>query len=567
MIRAQRTNNKGVALLVVLLIVMTITILSLGFLTRSNVELACGRNMVLHAQMDYLAESGLEHAKALILNPQDIDAQYWTGAAGQQLVAGGSNYYDVTVLQLGPCNYQITSDAYRQVGGERIGRSSLSAELRLDPTIALWLGEDATVWSTGAVAGDVYCPGQVTNQGVVDGDVFAANLSGTITGRHMPAGDLDLQWPRVTVADFTTRYAVETLDSTLAGVTYGPYSPARVCYSSGDLQLSGNVEIHGMLVVEGDLVVSGAGNIITAAKNVPAVLVTGDIRIKENGRLDIYGLGVVDGTVKISSASAGLDVAGGLFVQGALRQTAEDTSGSDNMAVLYNGPTWRPAGGQIGGGALEFDGVDDFAQTSDDASRLQLTGDYTLAVWVKPDAVQKSWAGVFSKCSQGGLANHWTLQFNNISPKKLVIHHASGYWDTGIRLSDVAGAWHHIRVVRKGDSMTSYLDGSEMHSNTWSEDPGSGLGHFNIGADRTMLANYTYKGLIDDIRIYNRAPDANEVYPQTGLVGHWKLDEQGANVSISAEPSKTAIVFWSETELPQKWSQAADAFYRSIERQ
>ena len=115
--------------------------------------------------------------------------------------------------------------------------------------------------------------------------------------------------------------------------------------------------------------------------------------------------------------------------------------------------------------------------------------------------------------------------------------------------------------------MTSYLDGSEWHSNTWSEDPGSGPGHFNIGVDRTALGDFTYKGLIDDIRIYNRAPDANEVYPQTGLVGHWKLDEQGANVSISAEPSKTAIVFWSEAGLPQKWSQAADAFYRSIERQ
>ncbi|MBA7693960.1 hypothetical protein ES703_102560 [subsurface metagenome] len=69
-------NKRGAALLVVLFIVMAITILSLGFLSRSDVELACGGNMILRTQMDYLAESGLEHAKGLILNPQDVDSEY-----------------------------------------------------------------------------------------------------------------------------------------------------------------------------------------------------------------------------------------------------------------------------------------------------------------------------------------------------------------------------------------------------------------------------------------------------------------------------------------------------------
>ena len=93
----------------VLFIVMVITVLSLGFLSRSDVELACGRNMVLRTQMDYLAESGLEHARGLILNPQDVAAEYWTGAAGQQLVAGSDDYYDVEVIRDSNdyCNYII----------------------------------------------------------------------------------------------------------------------------------------------------------------------------------------------------------------------------------------------------------------------------------------------------------------------------------------------------------------------------------------------------------------------------------------------------------------------------
>jgi len=81
-----KTNRQGAALLVVLFIVMVITVLSLGFLSRSDVELACGQNMVLRTQMDYLAESGLEHARGLILNPQDVVSEYWTGATGQQVM-------------------------------------------------------------------------------------------------------------------------------------------------------------------------------------------------------------------------------------------------------------------------------------------------------------------------------------------------------------------------------------------------------------------------------------------------------------------------------------------------
>ena len=41
---------------------------------------AGGQNSELRMAMDYLAESGLEHAKGLLLNPQEISGDYWTGA-------------------------------------------------------------------------------------------------------------------------------------------------------------------------------------------------------------------------------------------------------------------------------------------------------------------------------------------------------------------------------------------------------------------------------------------------------------------------------------------------------
>ena len=132
-------GEKGVALIVVLFIVMIATILSLGFLTRSDSELACGANMVMKTQMDYLAESGLEYAKGLIVN--DSNAVISWAVTDQQLYSG-NDYYDVNVVSLTvpdpnqpmqTFDYQIVSTGYREKNGQKLGESTLRAELCVDP--------------------------------------------------------------------------------------------------------------------------------------------------------------------------------------------------------------------------------------------------------------------------------------------------------------------------------------------------------------------------------------------------------------------------------------------------
>ena len=132
-------NKRGVALIVVLFIVMIATILSLGFLTRSDSELSCGANMILKTQMDYLAESGLEYAKGLIVN--DSNAVISWAVTGQQLYSG-NDYYDVNVVSLTvpdpnqsmqAFDYRIVSTGYREKNGQKLGESTLIAELCVDP--------------------------------------------------------------------------------------------------------------------------------------------------------------------------------------------------------------------------------------------------------------------------------------------------------------------------------------------------------------------------------------------------------------------------------------------------
>jgi hypothetical protein len=273
--------------------------------------------------MDYLVESGLEHARGLILNPQDVVSEYFTGATGQQLVAGSDDYYDLEVVRddsepTNRCNYIIDCNSYRLRNGEKIGRSSIRGELRLDPCIALWTENDTTVWGGVIINGDVYCNGILTNNSPINGDVFANGLSGSgsIAGQQKAVGDLSLAWPRVTVQDFTSNYPVQIIDvNSLSGEPFGPYDPVRVCYRIGDLELTGGVQIEGMLIVDANLTISGNGNVITAGKNLPALLVGGELIIEDGGMLDVSGLAVVEGQMQISAGATGVNIIGGLFVK------------------------------------------------------------------------------------------------------------------------------------------------------------------------------------------------------------------------------------------------------------
>jgi len=573
---SNKIRRKGTALLVVLFIVMAATILSLGFLSRSDVELSCGENMLLCAEMDYLAESGLEHAKGLILSPQDVASEYWSGDVGQQL-SSGSDYYDVNVVQHDPCdgstyrcNYDITCEAYRDKDGERIGRRVLKAELRLDPCIALWTGANTALPSRATINGDVDCNGILINNGAINGDVFANGLSGRIiAGQQKATADLSLSWPRVTVEVFTSRYPTESISGSISSKTFGPYNPVRVCYCDGDLELAGGVVINGMLVVNANLTIRGSGNVITAEKNLPALLVTGDMVIEDGGQLDVCGLVVVDGQMQISGGSGDVNIVGGLFVKDGIAETTADSSGNGNTGILYNGPTWRPLGGHTDG-ALDFNGDDTGVEISTTGMDCQQG---TICLWAWAACFEGSHHYLFGHTSQSGM---WVDRI------QLYTNEGNGWLDlglgdthdrdTGIQNLET-GRWYHIALTWDGGWYVVYVDGQARASGNY-----TGLSTMGTVADIGNDGNPEYRdesfcGIIDDVRIYDRGLDVNDINDishhagePNGLVGHWKLDGGGGDITITAAPSKTAIVTWSETGVAEKWGQAAGAFFRSIRR-
>ena len=133
------------AMLMVLFIVMAIAVISSGFIARSDVELACGRNYCLRNEVDYLAWAGLEHARALVISPENSDVLDAWAQTELQIDAGSSRYYDLTVnspVETAAADpndpstyeYSIQSAAYRKSGGNVQARSFLTGILFYDPS-------------------------------------------------------------------------------------------------------------------------------------------------------------------------------------------------------------------------------------------------------------------------------------------------------------------------------------------------------------------------------------------------------------------------------------------------
>ncbi len=371
--------RSGAVLLVVLFVSMVVAIISLGVLSRASRQMACGDTVAERLKLDYLAESGLVHAKTLLLNPQEVDTSpdgYWAGGDALQILQlqTSDDYYDLEVTRSasGPtyrCTYDIECQAYRQEGAERILQSNLYAQLRLDPCIAYWAGDaDTSLSARATINGDVYCKANLTSSVVVNGDVFATTFTGSSTGQTYVPGTLQVAYPDITIGYFSPTYRYGELsywpESLPAEDCNNPPpfepdagNPAGVVYRQGNLRLMGDVAIDGTLVVNGDLTIRGPGStVITASKNYPAVIVNGGLTVENGATLTIDGL-VCAHSMTVADDADGITILGALF----LRDTGinQDVSYSGDITIttapmlssVYlisaSAPDirWSPAGG------------------------------------------------------------------------------------------------------------------------------------------------------------------------------------------------------------------------------
>jgi Tol biopolymer transport system component len=173
---------------------------------------------------------------------------------------------------------------------------------------------------------------------------------------------------------------------------------------------------------------------------------------------------------------------------------AQDSAGGKDATANGN-PVWQPTAGKVRG-ALELDGADDYVSTPfilDPAA-----GAFSIFAWVQGGAPGQV------IISQTGGAN-W-LSASPAEGKLMTELMAADRFGRAL-ISEVVitdGAWHHAGLAWDGSNRKLYVDGVEVVKDTQGTLAGS-TGGLYIGAGKSLEAGSFWSGLIDDVRIYDRA--------------------------------------------------------------
>ncbi len=188
--------------------------------------------------------------------------------------------------------------------------------------------------------------------------------------------------------------------------------------------------------------------------------------------------------------------------------TAYDFSGNENHGTLVGTPDWSEDRFFAGDRALDFDGTGDYIDCGSDGSLNPGSGSMTWAFWAKIDDA----------------ASNWNLPIEKVGgDRHYVGWYASGYWNlvitsdgsrTDCNLTyDVTGRWVFVVAILDRDDNSQTLRVYDTADDTYKEasvTPAKGdtvaTGVLEIGS-----VNFPFNGLIDDVRIYNRALSPSEV--------------------------------------------------------
>ncbi|GAF91526.1 unnamed protein product, partial [marine sediment metagenome] len=171
---------------------------------------------------------------------------------------------------------------------------------------------------------------------------------------------------------------------------------------------------------------------------------------------------------------------------------------SGNDGTIY-GAQWTT--GQVGG-ALEFDGVNDYVEVPDDDS-LDITGDLTIAAWVKLDALADE-QFVLAK-QPTDTADAYAIRIYedggvNFRFKISGMEYTSMFTPASIVTT---GSWYHITATYNGSEGIIYVNGQPEGSELASGNLSTNDAELLIGREHPGCSNFL-NGKIDDVRIYSR---------------------------------------------------------------
>ena len=211
-----------------------------------------------------------------------------------------------------------------------------------------------------------------------------------------------------------------------------------------------------------------------------------------------------------------------------------DRSGLGNNGALQFGTLGNKAtssmtvAGKLGQG-LKFDGVDDYVEVADNAAiRFGKSDNFTVSAWAKIITPVANSGIVWKRIGNPGYGLFYNGSFVFfISNKPTGVN-----WVTYGLNTPQLNVWYHLTGTYTSNRvMKFYINGVYQGTETISDIDFVNSDNLRMG--RRVLAEEYFNGLIDDVRIYNRALSAQEVK---------QLYNNGAGAKLSAsQPTGSSL--------------------------
>jgi hypothetical protein len=168
-------------------------------------------------------------------------------------------------------------------------------------------------------------------------------------------------------------------------------------------------------------------------------------------------------------------------------------------------PTFNNTDFQEGSYSLELDGVEDYVHVG--AVGIDANDPRTIAGWVKANStVIPDWTNIFGFTGDSGTNLHFDMQVTGVVAGET--YHGYGLhvygWERSLAPLDLD--WHHLAATYDGTTIAWYAEGNLHGSEARALDTTD-----NVQMGKRGDNDNYFPGLVDDVRIYDRALSQGEV--------------------------------------------------------
>jgi len=229
--------------------------------------------------------------------------------------------------------------------------------------------------------------------------------------------------------------------------------------------------------------------------------------------------------------------------------TAFDSSGGGTTGTWNGTPSGTLgyyAPGKIGSWAGAFDGSTNYVVSTKNSVGLGITNQATYAVWAN---VSNFTNQAYLISDYGTNAVGMTLRIDNATTAEFYVY-PNNYRISYTTGTFNLGTWYHIAGVMNGSTMYLYVNGVQVGSTSLGNNIGNSANNLTLGERGDLISGSTFAGLLDDVRVYNRALSSAELLalytstsPRLATVGKGLFRTMSDSImnSVSRFVSVTAI--------------------------